>query len=126
MRSIRMLAAAILATSGLVAAGVTTEAANAASSKDLLVAHAHVMKYEKFAAWGTMSTPAVRTVKLQYKTHTGDPWTTKATITSAADGHFSFYPVSTSKSRYWRYYAPATASFSSIKGNSKRVYVVAQ
>ncbi len=125
MKPIRMLCAAILALTGLVAVGLTTEAANAASSKDLTVNYTKVMKSETFYAYGNMSTHVARTVKLQYRNHDYGPWTTKTTMTSASNGYFEFSP-STTKTRYWRYYAPATASFASIKGNSRKVTVVAQ
>lgn len=125
MRSIRMLSAALLATVGLVAVGVTTEAANAASSKDLKVSYSKVMKSEQFRAYGTMSTHAARTVKLQYRNHDYGPWTTKSTITSDSNGSFQFFPTTT-KTRYWRYYAPATGSFAKIVGNSRKISVVSQ
>lgn len=125
MKPIRMLCAAILATSGLVAAGVTTEAANAASTKDLQTSYSKVVANEKFWAYGTMATHVVRPVKLQVRTHTDDPWTTKATVNSNSAGSFEFF-TSTSKSRYFRYYAPASGGFSKITGYSKRITVVSQ
>ena len=125
MRSIRMLSVAILATTGLVAVGVTTEAANAASG-DLSVQHSHVMKYEKFSAAGTLSTHVARTVKLQYRNDSGDPWTTKASVTSSGSGFFYFTDVSTSRTRYFRYYAPSTDTLPKIVGNSKKITVISQ
>jgi len=125
MRSIRMLSAAVLAASGLIAVGVTTEAANAASSKDLNVNHTQVMKLETFTASGRVSTNDARTVKLQYRNDSDDPWTTKSTKTSNASGYFSF-SVTTGRTRYYRYYAPKNGSDLSIKGNSRKVTVVPQ
>ncbi len=125
MKPVRLLCAAILALTGLVAVGLTTEAANAASSKDLNVTYTKVMKSESFYAYGNMSTHVARTVKLQYRNHDYGPWTTKTTTSSASNGNFGF-TLSTTKTRYWRYYAPATDSLASIKGNSRKVTVVAQ
>jgi hypothetical protein len=125
MKPVRLLCAAILALTGLVAVGLTTEAANAASSKDLTVSYSQVMRSETFFAYGELSTNAVRTVKLQYRNTSSGPWTTKSSTTSDSDGYFGFSP-STTKTRYWRYYAPASGSLGSIKGNPRKVTVVAQ
>jgi hypothetical protein len=124
MRTARLLTATILAATGLVAIGATTEAANA-STKDLKASHTHVMKSETFKLSGGMSTHVARAVKLQYRNHSSDAWTTKSTTTSGSGGTFAFFP-STTKTRFWRYYSPATASLASIKGNSLKVSVVSQ
>jgi hypothetical protein len=125
MRSTRLLGTAIAVTIGLIATGFTTEAANAASTKDLKASHTHVMSHETFTLTGGMSTHVTRTVKLQYRNHSSDAWTTKLSTTSNSNGRFAFFPSST-KTRYWRYYASATDSLASIKGNPLKVSVVSQ
>ena len=125
MRSVRILGAAILATTGLIAVGVTTQAANAVGSKNLTASYTKVMKSEEFVLRGGLSTPVVRTVKLQYRNQNSGGWTTKLSTSSNASGRFAFFP-SSKKTRYWRYYAPATDSLGSIKGNSIKISVVAQ
>ena len=125
MKPVRLLCAAILALTGLVTVGLTTEAANAADSKDLSVNFNKVMKSEHFFAYGNLSTHVARSVRLQYRNQNSGPWTTATSGTSASDGYFGFEP-STTKTRYWRYYAPATATLDSIKGNSRKITVVAQ
>ena len=125
MRSIRLLSAAILAATGLIAVGVTTQTANAASLNDLNVTYSKVMTLEKFQAYGTVSSHTARVVKLQYRNKTTDPWTTKSTKTSSGSGSFSF-DVATGKTRYYRFYAPKSGSFPKISGNSRKVTVVAQ
>jgi hypothetical protein len=119
-----MLGATILATTGLIAVGVTTEAANA-SSKDLTATYTHVMKSEHFALYGSMSTHVTRAVKLQYRNHNSGAWTTKYSDTTASNGSF-YFDLTTTKTRYWRYYAPATNTLASIKGNSLKVSLVSQ
>jgi len=125
MRSIRLLGAAILSSAALIAVGVTTEAANAASSRDLNVSYSKVIKYEKFSAFGTLSTHKIRTVKLQYRNHTDDSWTTKSTQQSSLSGNFEF-ALTTSRSRYYRFYAPPSGGDPAISGYSRKVTVVAQ
>lgn len=125
MRTVRLFSAAILAVSGLIAVGATTESANAASSKDLSVSHTHVMKSEGFSAYGRVSSHTVRTVKLQYRNHNHGAWKTKTTVKSIAGGYFEFY-LSTSKTRYYRYYASKSGSSAKIVGHSRKVAVVAQ
>jgi len=125
MRSIRLLGAAILSSAALISVGVTTEAANAASSRDLNVSYSKVIKYEKFSAYGRVSTHNIRTVKLQYRNHTDDPWTTKSTQKSSSLGYFEF-TLTTSRTRYYRFYVPAGGGASAIYGYSEKVTVVPQ
>ncbi|MCW2751767.1 MAG: hypothetical protein JWR83_2877 [Aeromicrobium sp.] len=125
MRTVRLLIAAIMAVTGLVAVGATTEAANA-SSKDLVVNHVRVMKNEALDAYGRLGTHLVRRVWLQYRYHTDDAWKTLSATSSDVNGNYNFYSAYSSTTRYYRYYAPASAGHPSITGNAKKISVVAQ
>jgi len=125
MKSIRLFTAAAMAAAGLVVAGAATESASAAVSKDLTTTYSSVIAGEKFSLAGHVQ--ASRTVKLQYRSKTTDPWTTKSTpVTSSASGNFAFTNLTTTKTRYYRFYAPATGGYSKILGNSKKITVVSQ
>jgi len=119
-----MIAAAMLATAGLVAVGATTQAANA-TTKDLSASYINVMKYETFRLKGTVSTHNARPVWLQYRDGKTGSWKTKTKGMSSVSGNFSFYP-STYKTRYFRYYAPGSGGKASIVGNAKKITVVSQ
>ncbi|KRC64740.1 hypothetical protein ASE12_08140 [Aeromicrobium sp. Root236] len=119
-----MIVAALVATTGLVAVGLTTEAANA-TTKDLTVSHSSVMKYETFVVSGTVSTHDARAVWLQYRDGKTGSWKTKTKGASIAGGAFKFFP-STYKTRYFRYYAPGSGGEASIIGNAKKITVVSQ
>jgi hypothetical protein len=125
MNPVRLLCAAILALTGLVAVGLTTETANAASSKDLNVTYTKVIKNEKFSAYGRLATHNIRTVKLQYRDDVDDAWKTLSTQKSSSLGYFEFSP-STSRTRYFRYYVPAGGGDPKISGNSRKITVVSQ
>ena len=125
MKPVRMLCAAVLALTGVAAVGLTTEAANAASSKDLSVTYTKVIKNEKFSAYGRIATHNSRTVKLQYRDHTDDSWKTLESQKSSGLGYFEFTP-STSRTRYFRYYVPAGGGDPKISGYSRKITVVAQ
>lgn len=125
MRSIRMLTAAVLAASGLVAVGLTTESAQAAGSKNLTVQYSKVIKDEVFSITGTLTTPVQRQVKLQYRYKSKGAWSTAKSTTSNSGGFFSF-STKTTKSRYYRFYAPASNGNAKITGNAKKVSVVKQ
>ena len=124
MRSIRMIVAALVATTGFVAVGLTTEAANA-TTKDLTVSHSSVMKYETIRVDGRVSTFNDRPVWLQYRDGKTGSWKTKTKGMSSGSGYFTFFP-STYKTRYFRYYAPPSGGKASIKGNAKKLTVVSQ
>ncbi|MDR7087739.1 hypothetical protein J2X11_002578 [Aeromicrobium panaciterrae] len=132
MRALRLLGVAILAISGFVVVGSTTGGAGAADSSKYLTAqfHAKVMANEEFTLAGNVKTHFERLVRLQYKS--GDTWKTIRTVTEAADGDgFEFTLVTTSKTRYYRYYAPSTTgsggeSGAKIVGYAKKVTVVSQ
>jgi hypothetical protein len=125
MRTIRLLSTTLLAVTGLIAVGATTQSANAAGSKSLSIAHTLVVKGEQTSVFGTVTSGDARTVKLQYRNQDSGSWTTKTTTTSQGDGDFEL-PISTSRTRYWRYYAPSGAGHSAIYGNSLKVKVVEQ
>ena len=125
MKPVRLLCAAILALTGLVVVGLTTEAANAASSRDLNVTYTKVIKNEKFSAYGRLGTHDSRTVRLQYRNHTDESWKTLMSQKSSSLGYFEFTP-STSRTRYFRYYVPAGGGHPPINGYAKKVTVVSQ
>lgn len=125
MRSVRLLAASILAGTGLVAIGATSQSANAAGSLNLNVAYTSVIKLEVITATGTLPTANARPIKLQYRNKTSDPWQTLKVSESVSDGYF-YFTFTTGKTRYFRYYAPAFGGQPSIKGNSRKLTVVAQ
>lgn len=125
MRSVRLLAASILAGTGLVAVGATTESANAAGSLNLNVPYSSVVKLERIDATGTLPTATARPIKLQYRNRTTDPWLTLKVSESASDGAFYFF-FNTGRTRYFRYYAPASGGKPSIKGNQRKITVVPQ
>lgn len=122
MRSLRLLAAALLGVTTLVAAGATTQSASA-NSLVLTASRTAVMKYEEFILSGKLLTPKVRTVKLQYKS--GDKWLDKLTTTSEADGTFGFQTY-TGATRTYRYYAPKSGTSPAIYGLSRKVSLLAQ
>jgi hypothetical protein len=109
----------------VVAVGATTESASAAGSKDLFFSQSNAMANETIEVEGVLSTPLVRTVRLQYRTGTSGSWTTRLTTKSAADGSF-FFAVKNTKTRYWRYSVPAGGGKPAVVGNAKRLAVVPQ
>lgn len=125
MRSVRLLSAAMLVITGLVIAGTTTSA-SAAGSKDLSFLYgAKFIKNEVTYAEGRLSTPDERPVWLQYKS--GKTWKTKTKTStwSGSDGYFEVH-ISTTKSRYWRFVAPAHNGLKKIVGNARKVTIVKQ
>jgi hypothetical protein len=127
MRTVRLLTAAILATTGLVVVGVTTEAAQAAGSKNLSISPSSPMKNETFATYGTLTTAIARPVKIQFKS--GSHWNTLGTVTSASNGSFE-RSTHTGSSRTYRYLAPKVKisghTYAAITGSSKHVTLATQ
>lgn len=123
MRTIRLLTAAVLTVTALVV-GVTTEAAQAAStSKTLTATPAKPMAGESLSLYGRTYGNAVRKIRLQYRN--GSTWTNVVTRTSASDGSFSF-TVTAAKSRTYRYYADKTATLAAVAGTPRYVPVAPQ
>lgn len=126
MRTTRLLSATLLTAATLAAVGATTGTAHAAGSTNLTVQYGgKVLKNEQFDVSGQLTRALERQVKLQYRS--GDSWKTKATTTSNADsGSFFFSNVTTSKTRTYRYYAPATEGAKKVVGTARKVSVVSQ
>jgi hypothetical protein len=126
MRLVRLLSATLLALAGLVAVGATTESAQAAGSKDLSIPYdGKVIKNESIYAEGQLPTSDDRPVKLQYRSSSKGAWKTYKADSSYLGGYFEFQ-LNTSKTRYWRYYAPKSGALAKIVGNSRKVTVVSQ
>lgn len=130
MKSVRLITATLLATAGLVAVG-TTQATAATGSTSLTVQYgAKVIKNEQFDVSGQLKTRYERQVKLQYKK--GSAWKSLTSATaSSTTGRFTFKDVTTSATRTYRFYAPASEgngdeSGKKIVGKAKKVTVVSQ
>ncbi|MDR7087736.1 hypothetical protein J2X11_002575 [Aeromicrobium panaciterrae] len=126
MRAIRLLLLALFA---FTAIAIVVEPANAAGSKTLQIYHPKPMKNEDFSAYGTLTTPVARQVKLQYRNKNSGSWTTTLSTTSSTYGTFEMVTHS-SRSRYYRYYAPSTTvgghAYAKIVGYSKHVVLASQ
>lgn len=125
MRSVRLLCAAIMSVSALVAVGAATQSAQAAGPLDIYFEYPNALVKEEIDASGTLPTPKERTVRLQYRTGTSGAWTTKLTTKSASNGYF-FFSTTDTKTHYWRYTVPAGGGLPAIVGNAKRLPVVTQ
>lgn len=126
MRTIRLVAAAVLTVTGLVAVSATTQSASAAAAK-LDIYPAKPMAKEQVYFYGDLPTDVARTIKLQYKTK--HSWKTAYSTTTGGTGAFTLLHKTT-VSRTYRYYAPETkvsgTTYKKITGPSQKVTVVKQ
>lgn len=125
MRSPRLVGTALLVAVGLVAVGASTQAAHADDPKELHVyPSTSVMKNESAGVYGGPGTSFPRPVKLQYRTKSSGAWKTRTTVTTLGSGFELDIP--TNKTRYWRFYAPASKGAPKVVGHATKVTVVSQ
>lgn len=126
MRTIRLLAATVLAGALLVAVNASSEAGpgDSPGSKNLRTPYTSVMKNEYYQLYGQVpSTADERPVALQYKS--GSTWKTRTTARSDVEGYFGF-TVRSTRATTWRFRAASTSSEPAVVGYSKKITVVPQ